>query len=369
MSRPGDQDPFDQLSPDVQQEIRQRRAGPDGTAPPASAADGEADVEEDRPPVEAEGEAERVLSEIPPLRDDLPDDLGGILLASGPDHRLLRVDWSQRAIGEEELEVQATTEPAGGLVVQQGQVYLGGRDNILRIDPAGEIGIAISPPGQVLPSDEGVAVVVAVEPRRVAGIAPTDLDGSEFVGPWTVGDDVRVLGGWRGTLLVHKAGAVWSLDRDGGSTALARGELVGYDGTNLVLVNCSRVDDCRIEIGTPDRPAQRSVPVPEALHQYDIAAWTTSFALSPDGSRLALATERGVATVLLWIDLETGKDKTVAASLVPGSPVAWSPDGRYLAATVVGQDLVVAREEDRQSWRIDVARSLDGLVWLEPGGS
>ena len=187
-------------------------------------------------------------------------------------------------------------------------------------------------------------------------------------GPWSLADDVRIVGGWRDGLLVHKAGVVWSLDREGGSVSLARGELLGYDGVNLLLVNCSRVDECRIEIGTPDQPAQRSVAVPESLAGFDLAAWTSGFALSPDGRRLALATERGLATLLVWIDLETGEEKTLPESIQPGSPIAWSPDGRYLAATLVGDDLVIGREEDRRSWRLVVDRPLDGVVWLAPPG-
>lgn len=224
----------------------------------------------------------------------------------------------------------------------------------------GRLEAASVPADRLLPADGGIVLVSDDTQTREVTLSSRIDDGGE---PFSLGYDVELLGGWQGRPLVHKAGAVWLLDRDGGAQLVTDGVLVGYDGRHLVMVRCARPDDCRIEVGPPDRPGLRSVPVPENLAGREIESWTGSTAVSVDGSRLAVVDRRGVS-LPTWIDLESGVDHTRSESINPDSPVAWSPDGLWLAYAF-GDDLIVWDTTEDRSWRVFLDRPISDLTWID----
>lgn len=400
MSRPSDQDPFEQLPPDRQQEIRQRQAGPEGALDDLVGADDPVEGEQDPadetdeaagdtsgdtavpgPFQSSDGETAQGAGgsgsgtlasgppEIPPLSENLPAELPGRIITYGTAGTLVVVERAVPVPEERELD---DLEPgADGSIVTIGAdlvLMAGGTAQI--IDPQGRIVGGETAADLILPADEG-AVVVDDQGREViaqligGGTASAPATGetdTEQTG-WTFGEDAELLGAWRERLLVYKAGAVWLVDRDGGSAKLTDGQLLGYDGTNLAMVRCSGVRSCRIEVGPPSEPARRSIAVPERLAGRDLDSWTQVAAITADGSRLGLIDRRVSVPLPMWIDMETGESRSRSETINDGSAVAWSPDGQWLAY-VFSDDLIVWNIELDRSWRIVLDRPIGLIEWV-----
>ncbi len=404
MSRPGDQDPASQLSAE-EQILRQREAeaaglldeegSPDAPAvEEESALSGQDDVSEgdvngedadasadavnsaadvdsavdvngagdDGPDALAAGETVE-LRPIPDLRADLPEDFPGVLFAYGPQESVVSIRRSEVQPVESQLDSEGG-QRAGMVQTSASEVavFSGGQLFSLPID--GGVEQRGLQDGSVHPGDDGFMILLEQDRERLAyvlgGSDETDTDAQEGI---VVGNDLTVLGAWSGRVLVYQASKVWLLDGNGGATAVTDGVLLGYDGSYLSMVRCDAPSSCRIEVGTPAQPSLRSVPVPDTLAGRDIELWASTAAVSADGTRLAIVDQRGAVQLPTWIDLDTGVATTKSESVIADSPVAWSPDGRWLAFAFA-QDLLVWDTEASRTWRIFLGREISDLAWL-----
>lgn len=385
MSRPGDQDPFDQLPADKQQEIRQRQSGLDPQAQdgvdqqtqplgddvafgqsrttlstplpqPSPTPDRPTPLRSDTDEADAEGGV-AVLPPVPDLRTDLSAEMPDLLYIYGEANSVVQIRRSDdRPL---ELELPAGDRPGAMTVSRSDELPLVlSPDGLTAVLPDGTLESSPIEAQMLLPADDGIVLVSeSTQTREVIISSLLDDDAGRI----ELGYDVDLLGAWQGRPLIHKAGAVWLLSADGGLESVTEGVPVAYDGLYLTMVRCNRPDDCRIEVGPPDQPSLRSVPVPENFAGRAIESWTTSVSVSRDGSRLAVVDRRGVS-LPTWIDLDTGIDTTRSESVNHDSPVVWSPDGRWLAYAF-GDDVIAWDTEANQSWRIFVDRPISHLAW------
>ena len=83
----------------------------------------------------------------------------------------------------------------------------------------------------------------------------------------------------------------------------------------------------------PKQGTSASAPAPLADPKFGDGAWYTEMAFSPDGTLLAAATSE---RIVIW----RVRDRSIVANVHPytSTPghIAWSPDGRYLAAAATG---------------------------------
>ncbi len=377
MSRPGDQDPFDQLPANQQQEILQRQnrqnVVPD---PPADEPLRSSDTTLPQPvptpraattPSDDAAAADEplILGPIPELRADLSPDMPDLLLAYGPADSLVQIRRSDAQ--PTEIEVPAGRRP-GAMVysLSDDRPLILSDSTLSAVVPDGEIESAGVEADDLLPSDDGVVLVADGQPTRQVTLS-SRLEREDVEESLALGYDVDVLGGWLDRPLVSKAGAVWLLNDDGTAELVSEGVVAGYDGRNLAMVRCGRPDDCRIAVGPPDEPDRRSVPVPEQLADRPIESWALGASVSADGTRLAVIDRRGVA-LPRWIDLDTGVAAARSESVNEDSPVAWSPDGRWLAYAF-GDDIIAWDTEEDRSWRVFIDRPISHMVWIEdPAG-
>ncbi len=81
------------------------------------------------------------------------------------------------------------------------------------------------------------------------------------------------------------------------------------------------------------------------LRRVTSAGNVTNYLWSPDGTRIAFVTKRGVVTVL---SLKSG----VVHQLGRGAPLAWSPDGRQVAFAAAGKPVIEAVSASGGSQRV-----------------
>lgn len=374
MSRPGDQDPFEQLPADKQQEIRQRQNGLGGQDQPlgddvafdqsrstlSSTLPQPAPTPDQQIPLGSDTDAEGgavVLAPVPDLRADLSPDMPDLLYVYGDANSVVQI---RRADDRPlELGLPAGNGPGAMTVSRSDELPLVlSPDGLTAVLPDGTLESSPIEAERLLPADEGIVLVTESTQNREVIISSLLDEGG---GPIELGYDVDLLGAWQGRPLIHKAGSVWLLSADGGLESVTDGVPVSYDGRYLAMVRCNRPDDCRIEVGPPDQPSLRSVPVPENFAGRAIESWTTSVSVSRDGSRLAVVDRRGVS-LPTWIDLDTGMDTTRSESVNHDSPVVWSPDGLWLAYAF-GDDIIAWDTEANQSWRIFIDRPISHLAW------
>ena len=408
LSRPGDQDPFSQLPPDKQQEIRQRQAGEaaaageagdaTGTGDPDAAAGQDASEAGDDagrpqpiPTPSVDGEAGSsdgaeadgggdgagadgadgavTLAPLQPLREELRA-LPGLLVGHGEDAVLVRI-----AAGEERPVAEALpggAQPGSLVQVADGDVFGLVDGQLMLIGPDGVEPSALVADA-LAPADDGALLIEESRQGRLVTNPTAARQAAAGAGPAAepvqLGHDVVLLGGWQGRLLVHKAGTVWLVDGAGGAEAVTTGQVVGFDGRHLVTVACDRPDQCRVAVGPPDQPARRSVPVPPTLADRELAAWTARWAVSADGDRLAVVDSRGVS-LPSWIDLVTGEEHSKSESIRRDSPIAWSPDGRWLTFALADDDLLIWDTDSDEAWWVFIDHPLTDLVWVDgpPGG-
>ncbi|MEM7274478.1 MAG: hypothetical protein AAF547_15440 [Actinomycetota bacterium] len=377
MSRPGDSDPIDQLSPAQQQEIRDRqnaRAGDTGdeaavpTDEVTEAADDEgddADAEVATAAAEPEPEPQGPppLAPLPPLQDGLPPELTGRLLAAGPDGTLITIDWAEGIVEEDELIDREQTGSVSALeLLGDAIVVLKGESGAVRIPDGSVLGLS-DQLERLLPGSEAPMLVFRDGRTRevfLMELGPTRARGE----PRRFGTDLELLWVFDDRVLAAKAGEVWLIDEAGDASLVTDGEVGGYDGRYLTMIRCDGPDRCRIEVGPPDDPARRSVPVPETLADRAVASWTSALQISADGRRLATVNGDGFS-LPIWIDLDTGEDRGSVDSAVETSPLAWSPDGRFLVYAIDRDDLMLWDTDTDRRGRIALGRVVDRLLWID----
>lgn len=377
MSRPGSGDPFDQLPTARQQEILERRAQDqedDGAtpAPEESGVDDAAgEAADDKEPTENDGDDVEPATAAPPppiprLRSDLPAEVSGSLFMTGTDGSLVSVAWAEMEIEEALLpiEIGVAEREVSALQLIGQEVIMLTEGQLLQLTDDG-VESSAAEITELLPTDGGLAVVaVGSGGMRTAFFLPADgREPPESVIERQVNQDLQPVGRWGDRLLAEKAGKIWLMDQDGpGGQVITDGQLLSFDGVHLVVLRCADLLSCRIEVGPPDQPNRFVVPVPEVLQERNPSTWGRSATVSPDGQRLAIVDDVGAFTAPIAIDLLSG-EVTVGTDIVNGdSPLAWSPEGRFLSYAF-GDDLVLWDRENDDRYRIDIDRQIDLMLW------
>jgi hypothetical protein len=310
------------------------------------------------------------MRDIPAFDDSIPGDLPGVL--SGIDDRGSFVVIDRRAEGPVERALGPAV--AGSDRITAARLGIVGAplirlDGEIRVDGHELVSTASGVRRQidlseVVPDLAGSVLVVSADGSGATASA-TSLDGDGGAEPilWELsGPEVEVLGLWRDALLVRRGAHTWLLEEGGGSRLVTSEQVLTFDGRNLSVLACPRLDQCRIEVGPPDDVQRRSIPLPESLARLAPSAWTTSLAISPDGSHLAASVAHGALSLPMVIDLDTGESLSLADGMNRQAPVAWSPDGQWLAY-VYTDDVMVWPITGERSWRITLDRQLDVLLW------
>lgn len=316
--------------------------------------------------------------QLPSLRSDLPDELAGTLLIASRDRMLVGVRWEDSTLEDlpfPELPVDVADETAGEVAEVRPvghELFMRTGVGLLQLTGT-EIFERPANLRTLLPSDSGLTFVVdEPQPEQVVFALPApDADPVSQLEPLLYAGDLTLIGQWRGQMLVAKAGKVWlmtgeSLDGTPATVGslVAEGEVLVYDGAHLAMLRCSAPADCRIDVGPPDNPRRMSIPVPEQLAGRDPAGWGPSTTISADGRHVAVVDDVGAFSAPLLIDMQLA-ETTVGSDIVNGdSPLAWSPDGRFLTYAF-GDDLVLRDELLQRVYRIDIDRPIDHLVWVD----
>ncbi|MGH1493086.1 MAG: hypothetical protein ACRBK7_27435 [Acidimicrobiales bacterium] len=391
ISRPDGEDPVSQLSYEQQLEILARQSqaqGADTTDPDLvqdDAAAAEVASTSTLPQPSPTPDAVRPLGgadaddgsanananlPVPPLPLTLSPELPDTLVAYGGAGSMVVVERSQPQ--PEEVLFDLSDERAASATMLAGDPQFGAPV----IVSAQQFGVArterelvarLLAVDDLLPSDDGLALVRTNLARQEVWLATYEqinndpVDGS----PLVFGNDLELLGGWQGKVLAHKGGTIWLLDGTGESEPVVSGVPLGYDGRYLSVVQCPMPDACVVTVGPVDQPELRSVPVPEEFADRAIESWSGKATPSPDGTRLALVDGEGVALPAL-IDLSTGELLRRFESVDGDSPVAWSPDGRWLAYAF-NYNIVIWDTALDETWQIFINRQMSSLVWLDDG--
>ena len=316
--------------------------------------------------------ATRVTQAIPVFNANLPEDLPGAISAIDAEGSLISIDWSRLRPSENRLQMDlvddnpvaslaisgaATLDIGRALSISEGQILVSHDDRFL--DPGFEVADLAGDP-------TGSAVVVNYENNgQSVTLVPLDWDGTgeTQVTVWDLPSKAtEVLGAWQGQLLLHQANRIWLLDADSQPRFVADGELLTYDGRHLARLRCDDLDVCQLLVGTPDAPDTYILDLPETLAPLPHGAWTGSIAIAPDGARLGASVRFGALSLPMVIDLATGETQSLPDGVNRQAPVVWSPDGEWLALVYI-DDVLVWNIEQNESWRIDVNRELERLIW------
>ena len=313
-----------------------------------------------------------VTQAIPLFDDDVPVELPGVISAIDLLGSLIVIDRGQLRPSENRLSMLLVDQdPMTSLIlrgaspidVNRELSILAGRVSVdvpdRFFEPSFELAqLAPDGAGSILLVDHGSTA-------QVATLVPPDWDGvdeTELV-RWTLpGFGLEVLGPWQGSLVVHQTNRIWLLDPDFQSTFVADGQVLSFNGAHLALLRCTDPDSCQISVGPPDQPDALMIDVPDPLKLLDHEAWTQSVSISPDGRKLGASVRYEGLSRPVVIDLEAGKAVNLADGINLLAPVAWSPDGEWLAY-VYTDDVKVWNIEQNRSWRIIVNRELESLLW------
>lgn len=361
MTRPGPEDR-------VVEETPQTTLLPSTTAPP--------------PVSEAATDDEAILRPIPAFEPNLPAELPGVI--SGFDERgsLIHIDRSRSGPVETLLELMPVDGvPNGQLAIAGGDVIALDADVLIR----GELLIVeddekLAPDtfnlSWIIPGVEGEVDGEDAEERP--GVLLVDLAPSSPTAVWTPidsgdtsadriewalpGPSVDVVGVWGDELLLERANRIWLVASNGSTRPVGEGQLLAFDGEHLARLVCDGVGVCSLAVGSPDDPNARTLDLPEWLERGPDALWTPTVAISPDGTRLAMAGPNGGISSPLIVDLETGVTTPLADGINRQAAMSWSPDGRWLAY-VYTDDVMVWSLDEGRSWRVTVNRELQNLLW------
>jgi len=311
-----------------------------------------------------------ILRPIPLFDGNVPEEVPGIISGFDDLGSVLVIDRSRIAPMENRLGVVPSEGPA-----RTGLGFFGGQpvgfDRDLSVIGT-QVVVEDSPSIlretfdllQLAPDRDGRVLLVETD-DRVRTVTVVSLQGSNASPTeraWSLESSADVLGLFQDELLVHRSGRTWLVAADGTDRPVADGDVVSYDGTHLVRMVCTELASCDLLVGTPDSPDTHRTPVPERVASLPVESWASSVAVSPDGSRLALSARNGGLSLPLVLDLRTGESVELADGMNHRSPVAWSPDGEWLAY-VYTDDVMVWNLESDRSWRITLNRELQTLVW------
>ena len=368
MTRPGPEDR-------VVEEAPQTTLPPTTTTPP--------------PVADTETEDGPVYRPVPPFAPNLPAELPGVI--SGFDERgwLIHIDRSGRGPVETPLDLQLTDDrPAGQLAIAGGELIDLDADVLVR----GEL-LVVEDDDTIVadtfnlsrivprPDDESADGADGADGERAGeppGVLLVDLDPSSPTAAWVPidsgdtsddrlewvlpGPSVEVVGVWGDELILERANQIWRLARNGSTSPVGDGQLLAFDGRYVARLVCDGVGVCSLAVGPPDDPNARTLDLPEWLERGPDALWTPTVAISPDGTRLAMAGPNGGISSPLIVDLETGVTTPLADGINRQAAMAWSPDGRWLAY-VYTDDVMVWSLDQGRSWRVTVNRELQNLLW------
>lgn len=179
---------------------------------------------------------------------------------------------------------------------------------------------------------DGVAAVVGGTASRVG------FDGS-VLDRVALPAVARPLAGTADSLVVALPGTVSRIDADGSRHEIAHGEALASDGVHLARLDCSAGLACAVVIGTVSEPDQVEVQLAPTDRPAGLSG-VPGGAFSPDGRWFALPLHRGSRnrpiddSSISIISVATGVEvlRLPGSPLRPlNSPMAWSPDGRWLA--------------------------------------
>ncbi|MCP3989080.1 MAG: hypothetical protein GY724_08395 [Actinomycetia bacterium] len=314
----------------------------------------------------------RVTQAIPLFDENVPEDLPGVISAIDAQGSLIIIDWTELRPRENRLEMELIDdEPKASLALtgapflavnrdlshSQTRIVVSNQDRFL--DPSFDL-------ADLVPDRTGTALIVShSNSGQTVTMIPLDWDGVDesAITSWDIpGNAMDVLGSWQGQLLMHQANRIWLLDTDLEATLVADGELLAYNGTHLALLRCDELGACQLLVGTPDAPDTHMVDLPEPLVPLAHRDWVGSIAISPDGSRLGASVRNGALSLPMVIDLTTGESQSLSDGMNHHAPVAWSPDGEWLAY-VYTDDVMVWNIGLGRSWRVSVNREMERLMW------
>ncbi len=328
-------------------------------------------------PIGADDAVDTVVA-LPDFGDSLPADLPGLI--SGYDDRgsLVIIDRDAEGPTEHALGVNLTNTAPATVVMVDGappvgfvqELVFNGRQlefRLSRDEPDPSIALTeIIPDASVdvlfLYRGNSVTQVVSATAPASAASAPDGAPDLLTADVWEVPGHPNVIGQWEGDLLVERAGSVWLLDPDGGTTDVADGQVLSYDGNHLARLDCDGPTTCTIRVGSPIDPDRHAVPLPDELTLLGQDLWASSVAVAPDGDRLAMVVQRGGLSQPVIIDLETGAVEQLSEIIGHDAPLVWSPDGEWLAYRVL-DDIKVWRLSAQRSWLVAVDRELQTLLW------
>jgi hypothetical protein len=308
---------------------------------------------------------------VPTFESNLPENLPGVI--SGFDERgsLLVINRVRRGPDETTMGLEPEPDrPSTQLAVYGSDLVGFGADVLIRgellvVEDDDTIIADTFNLSRLAPGQDGGVLVVENEPGSAAATWTPLGPGDGALGEleWALpSPSVEVVGVWGEELLVQRANRIWLLDQNGGTRSVGDGQILAFDGQHLARLVCDGINDCSLAVGAPDDPGARTLDLPDWLVSAPDSLWAPTVAISPDGTRLAMAGPNGGISSPLIVDLETGVTTPLADGINRQAAVAWSPDGRWLAY-VYTDDVMVWSLDEGRSWRITVNRELQNLLW------
>ncbi|MCP5026940.1 MAG: hypothetical protein GY929_11720 [Actinomycetia bacterium] len=330
--------------------------------PPTSAPDPDTEAEAaiDEPRFEALGPP-ATLAPLEAFAGTVPDDLPGELLTFGPKGRLVVVDRALDAPFEIDTGIVNVLSPR--LFASPEQVVIGTGSRTTTLDgplrEAADWSVPVEGNLQGLFPGSFGRFITTTSHGTDQTASPLVLGGIQ---QWDLPVGVDVIGEWDGRLLIEAAGRILLVDTSGAETELAGvGRILAYDGHWLAHVTCQIDDGCRVNLGTPEDPSQRSMPVPEPLAVRPADEWGRSAAISADGLKVAVSRDGG-APIPMVLHFDTDETRILADGMNTDSPMVFSPDGEWLAYAFQN-DVTVWRIDGDRSWRIGLGRPVGALAW------
>lgn len=282
-----------------------------------------------------------------PMRTTVEVDGDGPLVAEAPDIEVVAADFVSRLqiIDVATGDVRALEVFAGGRRTRPDGLQMIGDDMILdvdgdvvRIDEERATPVMVAGGHRSIPTtDTGSVWVYDGEILAVGGTASRVGFDGDVLQRVELPAVAHPLAGTAEGLLVRTPGSVNLIAADGAPRRVATGQGLVSDGTRLAWLDCVQDLTCYAVTGTIDDPDQVRVRLDR--DDLPVGLAEPGGAFSPDGRWLALplsrrernsAAERRVVAV---IDLTLGIQalRVRGSTLVSPTPVAWSPDSRWLA--------------------------------------